>query len=420
MKALGGVAMRATGVGVRACVWVLLSGLALHAAPGEAARRDSRQKAPAPSAPAAATPTQPGAAPVLAARSWMLIDISTGQTLTAHEPDLKVDPASLTKLMTARLVFAAMAEGRLKPDQRPPVSQAAWKAIGSRMFVDPAKPATVEELLQGMIIQSGNDASIILAEALSGSEKTFAELMNQEAQRLGLSGSRFSNATGLPGPQHYATARDLATLATRLIVDHPKQYELYARKEYTHNGITQPNRNKLLFIDPSVDGVKTGHTDAAGFCLIASARREQPGTGVQRRLLSVVLGTASEAARAIESQKLLNWGFQQTEAARLFSKAQSAGEWRVWKGASDTLKGGFDSDVLVAVPLGRAGAIKAEIERQQPLIAPVARGQKIGMLRVRIDEQLLLERPVLALEDVGQAGVLGRAWDTIRLWMERR
>jgi D-alanyl-D-alanine carboxypeptidase (penicillin-binding protein 5/6) len=357
--------------------------------------------------------------PSLAARSWLLVDVTTGQVLAASEPDQRVEPASLTKLMTAYLAFAALKEKRITLEQRPPVSQAAWRAIGSRMFVDPKKPATVDELLHGMIVVSGNDASIILAEAIGGSEEGFAQLMNREAQRMGMKNTQFRNATGLPDPQHYSSARDLATLATRLIQDYPQNYGLYSLKEYAYNNIRQPNRNRLLFIDPSVDGVKTGHTEAAGYCLIASSRREQPGAGFQRRLLTVVLGTASEASRAIESQKLLNHGFQNFDAVRVFAKDQAAGSYQVWKGAAGEVKAGFDADVMVSVPKGQAGAIKAEIERVQPLVAPVAKGQRIGTLRVRLGDQLIAERPLLALDAVDQAGIFGRAWDTIRLWMAK-
>ncbi len=326
-------------------------------------------------------------------------------------------PGSLTKLMTAYLTFSALREKRLSLEQRPAVSPAAYKAIGSRMFVDPAKPASVDELLHGMIIQSGNDASIILAEALAGTEEAFAQQMNREAQRMGLKNTQFRNSNGLPDPQHYSTARDLATLATRLITDFPQNYGLYSQKEYTYNKIRQPNRNRLLFIDPSVDGVKTGHTDAAGYCLIASSRRDQPGAGFQRRLLSVVLGAASESARAIESQKLLNYGFQNFDAVRVFEKGKPAGEYEVWKGAARQVAAGFDHDVLVTIPRGQAGAVRAEIERVQPLVAPIAQGQRIGTLRVRLGEQVLAERPLLALANVAEAGIFGRAWDTIRLWI---
>ena len=358
--------------------------------------------------------------PSLAARSALLLDMSSGQTLAATDADMKIEPASLTKLMTAYLVFAALRDKKLTPDQRPPVSAPAYKAIGSRMFVDPAKPATVDELLHGMIVQSGNDASIVLAEAIAGTEAGFAELMNREAERLGMKNTRYRNATGLPDPAHYTTARDLARLTVRLIEDFPQDYaKYYSLKEYTYNKIRQPNRNRLLFLDPSVDGVKTGHTDAAGYCLIASSRRDQAGSGFHRRLLSVVTGTASESARAIESQKLLNYGFQNYEAAKVLTAGQPLGRYQVWKGAANDVPAGFDQDVFVTVAKGQAGAIKAEVERVQPLIAPVARGQRIGTLRVKLGDQVLAERPVLALAAVDQAGVFGRAWDTIRLWINK-
>jgi D-alanyl-D-alanine carboxypeptidase (penicillin-binding protein 5/6) len=357
--------------------------------------------------------------PTIAARSWLLLDVTSGQLLASSEPDMKVEPASLTKLMTAYLAFTAIREKRLALDQRPAVSKAAWKAIGSRMFVDPAKPATVDELLHGMIVQSGNDASIVLAEALGGTEAVFAEQMNREAQRMGLKNTSFRNATGLPDPEHYTTARDLATLATRLITDFPQNYSLYSQKEYTYNNIRQPNRNRLLFIDPSVDGVKTGHTDAAGYCLIASARRDQPGGGFQRRLLSVVLGAASESSRAIESQKLLNFGFQNFDAVRVFAKDQPAATYEVWKGSVPEVKAGVGQDLIVTIPQGQAPSVKAEIERIKPLVAPVAQGQRVGTLRVKLGDKLLAERPVIALAAVPEAGFFGRAWDTVRLWFDK-
>lgn len=359
------------------------------------------------------------APPDIAARSWLLMDVTTGQTLAASAADTRMEPASLTKLMTAYLAFTAIREKRLTLEQRPAVSTAAWRAIGSRMFVDPAKPATVDELLHGMIIQSGNDASIILAEALAGTEASFAEQMNREAQRMGLKDTQFRNATGLPDPQHYTTARDLATLAARLITDFPQNYGLYSQREYTYNNIRQPNRNRLLAIDPSVDGVKTGHTEAAGHCLIASARREQPGTGMQRRLLSVVLGAASESARAIESQKLLNWGFQNFDLVRVFAADQPAATYQVWKGATREVKAGVAQDLVVTIPRGQAGSVKAEIERVRPLVAPVAQGQRVGTLRVRLGEQVIAERALVAQAAVGEAGFFGRAWDTIRLWFDK-
>ncbi len=357
--------------------------------------------------------------PTIAARSWLLLDATTGQVLAAHEPDTRVEPASLTKIMTAYLAFDALREKRITLDQRPAVSQAAYKAIGSRMFVEPARPATVEELLNGVIVQSGNDASIVLAEALGGTEESFAEQMNRAAQRMGMRNTHFRNATGLPDPQHYSTARDLAILAQRLIEDFPDQYALYSKREYTYNNIRQPNRNRLLAIDPSVDGMKTGHTEAAGYCLISSARRDLPGIGGTRRLISVLLGASSESARAIESQKLLNYGYQNFEVVRIQAKDKAAGTYEVWKGSEDSVEGGFERDVLVSVPRGQAEQVKAEIERVQPLIAPIAQGQQIGTLRVRIGDQLVTERPLLARASVEPAGWFGRTWDTLRLMLSR-
>lgn len=354
----------------------------------------------------------------LAARAWLLMDVTSGQVLSAHEADTKFEPASLTKLMTAYLTFNAIKEKRLSLDSRPPVSQAAYKAIGSRMFIEPAKPATVEELLNGLIVQSGNDAAIVLAEAIGGTEEKFAELMNREAQRLGMKNTQFRNASGLPDPQHYSTARDLGILAGRLIEEHPDFYALYSKREYTYNKIRQPNRNRLLYTDPSVDGVKTGHTDAAGYCLIASSKREQPGANFSRRLLSVVLGAGSESARAIESQKLLNYGFQNYDTVRLYGKEMPVASYPIWKGRADEVKAGFPDNVLVTVAKGQAERVKAEIERMQPLVAPIAKGQKIATLRVKLDDKVIAEQPMIALEGVEIAGWVGRTWDTIRLWMK--
>jgi D-alanyl-D-alanine carboxypeptidase (penicillin-binding protein 5/6) len=347
------------------------------------------------------------------------MDLTTGQLLAASAPDMRVEPASLTKLMTAYLAFNAIQDKKLALDTRPPVSTYAYKAIGSRMFVDPASPATIDELLHGLIIQSGNDAAIILAETLGGSEEGFVKQMNAQAQNMGLKDTRFTNASGLPDAQHYSTARDLATLSARLIRDHPDFYKLYAQRDYTYNGIKQPNRNRLLFIDPSVDGVKTGHTDAAGFCLIASSRREQPGLGVSRRLLSVVLGTASESARAIESQKLLNYGFSAFELVELFPQGKPVGTYRVWKGTAKEVKAGFNGSILVTVLRGQADRAKADIERTEPLIAPIAKGQRLGRLHVKLDDKPVTDYPLIALDAVEQAGFLGRSWDTLQLWFKR-
>jgi serine-type D-Ala-D-Ala carboxypeptidase (penicillin-binding protein 5/6) len=352
-------------------------------------------------------------APQVAARSWLLLDVSSNQLLASNEPDQKLEPASLTKLMTAYLAFTALKEKRLTLEQRPTVSEVAYKAIGSRMFVDPANPATVDQLLHGMIIQSGNDAAIILAEAIAGTEGNFAKLMNEQAAKLGLKNTSFKNATGLPDSQHFSTARDMSMLAQRVITDFPEFYPIYAKKEYRYNNIAQANRNNLLFVDPTVDGVKTGRTDAAGYCLVASAIRGD------RRLISVVMGTTSETARAIESQRLLNHGFQNFEVAKLFQSAQPVGTYRIWKGASDEIRGVVPGGFIVSVPKGRSEALKAEIERIQPLIAPVTAGQKIGMVRVKLDDKVVAERPLLAEKAIAQAGIFGRAWDTIQLWINK-
>ena len=357
-------------------------------------------------------------APEIAARSWLLLDMTTHTVLYSQNPDERSEPASLTKLMTAYVVFDWLKQKRLALDQRPPVSQAAYKAIGSRMFVDPRSPATIEELLNGLIVQSGNDAAIILAEAVAGSEAQFAAIMNKEAKRIGMQNTNFTNASGLPDPNHYSTARDLAALAMRLIEDHPEYYRMYSRKDYTYNKIRQPNRNRLLSTDPSVDGMKTGHTDAAGYCLISSAKRQQAESGVERRILSVLMGANSETSRAIESQKLLNYGFQNFDAVQVYRKDQVVDSYPVWKGKAPQIKSGFAQDVMVTVPRSQAGNVKGEVERMEPLVAPIPAGQTIGTLRVRLGDKVLSETPMIALETVEPAGWLVRTWDTIRLWIK--
>lgn len=348
----------------------------------------------------------------MAAKSWLLLDYSTGQALASYNPDERVEPASLTKMMTAYVVLAAMKEGKLKPGQNVPVSERAWKTQGSRMFIEPNRPVTVDELLHGMIVQSGNDACVALAEAVAGSEEVFAQLMNREAQRLGLKATRFANSTGLSDPQHYSTARDLGALAAALIRDFPEHYPLYALREYTYNRITQANRNRLLWLDPAVDGVKTGHTENAGYCLIASAKRGP------RRLLAVVMGTASDGMRTQESQKLLNFGFQFFDAVTLYAKDQAVSQLRVWKGAQNIVKAGFLDDFILSLPKGAAEKVKADLVSQQPLVAPVHKGQRVATLKLSLDGKPYGEYPVVALETVPVAGMIGRAWDTMRLWFE--
>lgn len=350
--------------------------------------------------------------PAVAARAWLLLDVGSGQVLASERPEERIEPASLTKLMTAYLTFSALKQKTIALNQNVPISPRAWKTQGSRMFVEPNMPVTVEELLHGVIIQSGNDACVALAEMIAGSEESFAQMMNREAQRLGLTQTRFMNATGLPDPRHYTSARDLATLATAIIRDFPEYYPIYAKKEYSYNRITQPNRNRLLFLDPTVDGMKTGHTDSAGYCLVATAKRGP------RRLLSVVLGTGSDTLRAQESHKLLNFGFQFYDTVQLYRKNQAVSEFRVWKGGSNTVKAGFPHDFTLSLPQGMASRLKATLVSQQPLMAPIAQGARIGTLKLTLDDKPWAEYPIQALEPVPVAGFFGRMWDTMRLWMQ--
>jgi len=358
----------------------------------------------------AAAQTMP--APAIAASSYLLLDVASGQSIVAENADERREPASLTKLMTAYLAFAALRDKAITPAQMVPVSVAAWRAEGSRMFIDPKKAVTVNELLRGMIVQSGNDASIALAEAVAGSEAAFADRMNLEAARLGLPNTHFTNATGLSDPQHYSTAADLARLAAALIRDFPDDYRLYSLREYRYNNITQPNRNRLLWIDPYVDGVKTGHTDAAGWCLIASAKRGE------RRLLAVVLGAASDAARTSEAQKLLNYGFQAFDTVRLYASGQPVSNLRVWKGTASEVAAGFVADRYVTLPKGSAGKLALSMAAPEPLLAPVAQGQPLGSVKVILEGRTLADFPLVALAEVPSANVVGRAWDTVRLWFK--
>jgi len=349
--------------------------------------------------------------PALAAKSWLLIESSSGQELAAQAADERLEPASLTKLMTAYLTFAAIKQGTIKLDQAVPVSEKAWKAQGSRMFIKVNTQVAVEDLIKGMIVQSGNDACVALAEAIAGSEDNFAQMMNREAQRLGMKSSSFRNAAGMPDPQHFTTARDLSLLVNALIRDFPNEYaKYYSIKEFRYNNITQPNRNRLLWIDPTVDGVKTGHTDAAGYCLISSAKRGD------RRLLSIVLGTASDAVRTQESLKLLNYGFQFYEAVRLYAKDEAVSSLKVWKGSSSTVKAGFKNDFVISVPKGFGPRVKTELLSQQPLMAPITAGQVVATLKVSLDGKPYGDYPVVAIDAVPVAGIFGRAIDTVRLW----
>ncbi|OWW19430.1 D-alanyl-D-alanine carboxypeptidase family protein [Noviherbaspirillum denitrificans] len=356
--------------------------------------------------------------PTIAAKSWLLLDATSNQVLAAQDPTMRVEPASLVKIMTAYLAFSAIKEKRLDLNQMVNVSVRAWKvdASSSKMFIDPATPVKVNDLLYGLIVQSGNDAAVALAEAVAGTEEAFVTLMNREAERMGLKNTRYANPHGLPHPDNYTTAQDLSILATRMIADHPDLYKIYSTKEFTYNKITQPNRNRLLWLDPTVDGMKTGHTAAAGFCLISTAKR--PNGGSDRRLISVVLGTVSDQVRASESQKLLNWGFQNFDTVKLYAKGQPVATPEVWKGSQGQVKIGFTQDVYVTVPKGVADKMKPVLERKDPLVAPVAQNSKVGTLKMMVDGKALTELPVVALEQVNQASIIGRAWDSVRLWMK--
>ncbi|HZN85492.1 MAG TPA: D-alanyl-D-alanine carboxypeptidase family protein [Burkholderiales bacterium] len=355
----------------------------------------------------------PPVAPQLAARAWVLADLSSGQVLAAERAGERFAIASLTKLMSAYVVFGALRDKRLEPAAQVQVSQRAWRAGGSRMFIEPGRAVSVEELIRGVVVQSGNDAALALAESLAGSEDAFVALMNREAERLGMRQTSFANATGAPAPGHASTAGDLALLAGALIRDFPADYaRYYAQKEFSYNGITQQNRNRLLWLDPSVDGVKTGHTEEAGYCLIASSARGG------RRLISVLLGASTEGARARESQKLLNWGYQNFDGVKLYAPGEAVKSIAVWKGAAALVPAGFAQGLVVTVPKGEAALLKAELATLPPVLAPVAKGQRVGTLRVALGGAPLGEYPVTALAAVPAAGFFGRAWDTLRLWFE--
>ena len=358
--------------------------------------------------------------PEIAARTYMLVDVTANQVLAAKDIDAPVEQASLTKLMTGYLVFDALRSKKISLDQKLPVSVRAWKMPGSRMFIDPKMQVPVEDLIKGMIVQSGNDATMALAEGVGGTAENFVKLMNDQAQALGMKGTSYKNPEGLTEPGHTTTARDLSVLAMRLMKDFPEYMHYYSTKQYSYPGTPASNgsnRNSLLFRDPTVDGLKTGHTAAAGYCLVATSKREFPGVG-QRRLLSIVLGAASENARANESQKLLNWGYTAFEAVKLFDAGKPVATPPVWKGKDSVLKIGREDAIVVAVPSGSAGKITTQIARPDPLVAPYTKGQAIGTLKVMLGDQSIGEVPLVALEAVEQAGILGRAWDAIRLWIK--
>ena len=373
---------------------------------------------------AAAQALQP---PEVAAKSYFVIDLTTKQTLAERDADAHYDPASLTKLMTAYLVFQALKDKKLTLEQTLPVSKLAWaerKGGGSLMFIDTTMTPKVDELLKGVIVESGNDDSVALDEGVAGSVDVFVEMMNRQAQAWGLKNTSFKNVTGLTQPGHYSSARDMATIAAHIISDFPEYFPYYSIKEYKYNNIAQPNRNLLLRRDPTVDGMKTGYTEAAGYCLLATAAREFPNLGPsggagKRRIMTVVLNTTSMEARANESQKLLNWAFQAFDTVRLFDDGKPIVTPQVWKGTANVAKLGPGGALFISVPKGEGGKLQTKIERTDPLIAPLAKGQKVGKILVSTASGTpVTDVPLVVMEPVEQSGILGRAWDALRLWIK--
>ena len=365
--------------------------------------------------------------PEVAAKSYLVLDLTTNQTLAERNADAASDPASLTKLMTAYIVFQALRDKRLTLEQTLPVSSRAWaerKGGGSLMFIDTTMTPKVDELLRGLIAESGNDAAVALAEGVSGTVENFVAAMNRQSQAMGLKNTTFKNVAGLTEPGHKSTARDVATIATHIIRDFPEYFPYYSIKDYKYNNISQPNRNLLLRRDPTVDGMKTGYTEAAGYCLLATAQREFPNLGQsggagKRRIMTVVLNTTSMEARANESQKLLNWGFQAFETVRLFDDGKPIATAPVWKGTEREVKLGAASAVFVSVPKGEGGKLQTRVERTDPLVAPLGRGQRVGTLKVATASGApVVEVPLVVMQPVALAGIFGRAWDAIRLWVK--
>ena len=352
------------------------------------------------------------AAPTLGANSYILLDFNSGDVLVESNPDMPVEPASITKVMTSYVVFTELAGGNIKLDDLVNVSEIAWRTGGSRMFIEPLMEVTVEQLIKGMVIQSGNDASVALAEHLAGSEDAFAGLMNHYAQQLGMTNSHFMNSTGLPHEDHYTTARDVALLSVALIADFPEYYRWYSEKEYSFNNIRQHNRNNLLWRDPAVDGLKTGHTQAAGYCLAASAKRDG------MRLISVVLGSNSESSRVSESQTLLNYGFRFYETVQLYKAGQELAQGKVWKGEGEQIRLGIENELFVTIPRGRYDDLDAQVEMLPELIAPIAEGMEVGQISIRLEDKEITSRALIALESISEAGFFGRTWDGMSMWFD--
>lgn len=386
-----------------------LSGCGSNDKNADAAAATDAATAAAPATAAPTTPTAVPPPPQLQARSFIVIDHDSGRVLAALEPDSKQEPASLTKLMTAYGVFKALKEGRLQLTDMVTISERAWRQEGSRMFVEVGKQVSVNDLLQGMIVQSGNDATVALAEKVGGTEETFVQMMNTYAKQLGMTSSHFTNSPGMPGPEHYMTARDAATLASALIHEFPEYYKFYAQREFVWNGITQMNRNGLLFRDPTVDGVKTGHTETAGYCLIASAKRDG------MRLVSVVLGTDSMRAREDASAALLNYGFNFFETKRIYAAGQPLTQARVWKGEDEQVGLALHRDLYVTSQRGGASNVKADFELPETLVAPLAANKSVGKTQIVVDGKPVASYELYPAKDVAEAGFFGRAWDSLRL-----
>ncbi|SFP29227.1 D-alanyl-D-alanine carboxypeptidase (penicillin-binding protein 5/6) [Geopseudomonas sagittaria] len=350
------------------------------------------------------------APPQLAAKAWLLMDADSGKVLVEQSGDERLPPASLTKLMTAYIATLEINRGQIGESDLVTISENAWRTGGSRMFVQVNTQVSVGDLLQGIIIQSGNDASVAVAEHIAGSEDAFADLMNTTAARLGMANSHFMNATGLPHPEHHSSPRDMALLARAIINEDPAHYALYAQKEFLWNNIKQPNRNLLLWRDKTVDGLKTGHTEEAGYCLVASAVRDG------QRLIAVVFGTNSEQARAAETQKLLTYGFRFFETRQFYAKGAELAQAPVWKGAERQLKAGLAENLTLTLPRGQLQQLQASMTLQPMIEAPVAAGQEVGKVEVRLGEQVLHSAPLVALEAVEEGGIFRRVWDSIRLF----
>jgi D-alanyl-D-alanine carboxypeptidase (penicillin-binding protein 5/6) len=350
------------------------------------------------------------AAPALGANSYILLDFNSGHVLVESNPDMRVEPASITKVMTSYVVFTELTGGNIKLDDVVNISETAWRTGGSRMFIEPSMEVTIEQLIKGMVIQSGNDASVALAEHLAGTEGAFAGLMNHYAAQLGMTNSHFMNATGLPHEDHYVTALDVAKLSVALIRDFPEYYAWYSEKEYSFNNIRQHNRNNLLWRDPAVDGLKTGHTQAAGYCLAASAKRDG------MRLVSVVLGSSSESSRVSESQSLLNYGFRFFETVQLYKAGQELAQGKVWKGKKEQIRLGIKDELFVTIPRGRYDDLDAQVEMRPELVAPIAEGEEVGQISIRLENDEVTSRGLVALESIEEAGFFGRTWDGMSMW----